>query len=126
MRLVPVRESHLPELVALYQRCADFIRLGTEKEIDAAMVQADLEISRCEGGRFLGIFSPDGRLIGVLDVAYNGYEGADDLAFIILLMIDPDWRGRGVGAEVVRLAEDEVRARPLGLAGSCVSRESFP
>lgn len=108
----PVGAEHMAELVALYQRCADFIRLGTAKPIDAAMVQIDLDISHHDNGRFEGIFTPDGSLIGVLDVAYDGYGGEQDLAFLILLMIDPAWRGRGIGAELVRQAEVEVWANP--------------
>lgn len=108
----PVHEGHLDDLVALYQRCADFIRLGTDKPIDAAMVQADLDISYHEGGRFASIYAADGRLIGVVDTALDGYEGEPDLAFLILLMIDPAHRGKGIGAEVVRRVAAEVWANP--------------
>ncbi|MFZ5827612.1 MAG: GNAT family N-acetyltransferase [Bacillota bacterium] len=108
----PVNEAEIDDLVALYQRCADFIRLGTDKLIDAKMVQADLDISGREGGRFEGIYTANGQLIGVLDVALDGYEGEPDLAFLILLMIDPAYRGQGLGAQVVRRVEIEVWANP--------------
>lgn len=112
MRRHPVGEAHLSELVALYRRCEEFIRLGTDKPIDAAMVQIDLDISRREGGRFEGIYSDAGELIGVLDVAYDGYEGEADLAFLIFLLIDPAWRGQGLGRLMVQEAEADVWANP--------------
>lgn len=105
-----VGEPELAELVALYEQCAEFIRLGSAAPIDAGMVRADLALSVHEGGAFHGIYLPDGALAGVVDYAAGGYMGQADAAFIILLMIGAPWRGRGLGAGVVSLVERQVWA----------------
>lgn len=118
--LRPVGEAQLDELVILYQGCADFLRLASAAPVDAAMVLADLELSRSEGGRFHGIYVGD-RLVGVADYTGPGYEGKPDYAFLLLLMLERSWRGQGLGAAVVRQIEARIWADPrVRVLGSAV------
>lgn len=110
--LRPVGEVDLPELVALYEQCADFLRLSYEGPIDAAYVAGDLALSRAEGGCFQGIYLPDGTLAGVLDHVPNNYQGNSGMAFLLLLLIAGPLRGQGLGAAVVRQVIAQARQDP--------------
>ena len=106
--LKPIAEQDRPALLTLYRQCEDFIRLGSIAPIDDAMVQTDLDISQRSRGIFLGIWLPDGVLAGVADYIPAGFEGMAECAFIELLMIGRPWRGRGLGAAVLKWIEQRV------------------
>ena len=106
--LRPVTEQDRAALVTLYEQCEDFIRLGSAAPIDDAMVQTDLDISQRNRGIFLCIWLPDSTLAGVADYIPAGFEGMAHCAFIELLMIGRPWRGRGMGAAVLKEIEQRV------------------
>jgi ribosomal protein S18 acetylase RimI-like enzyme len=110
--LLPVDETQLEPLLALYRQCEDFLALGPQPHASAAMVEQDLRLSHDAGGVFRGIYDAEGRLTGVLDVIPAGFEGDPAVAFIELLMIGSPYRGRGLGEAVLAVAESEIRANP--------------
>lgn len=73
------------------------------------MVAGDLALSQKQGGVFYGVFDPAGLMIGVVDVVPRLYEGDPALAFLELLMIAQPYRSRGLGAEIVRAVEADIR-----------------
>jgi len=73
------------------------------------MVLKDLEISKEEGGIFCGIYTMDGRMIGIVDYVPNNFQGDASAAYLSLLMIDSSRRSQGVGKAVVQAVENELR-----------------
>jgi ribosomal protein S18 acetylase RimI-like enzyme len=108
----PLGEESIPDLLALYRQCEDFLALGPETTASESMIRRDLVTTQPEGGTFCGIFLPDGTLAGVLDVIPGGFEGQPAQAFIELLMIARPYRGRGLGQAVVRALVEALRAGP--------------
>lgn len=104
----PVREVDLPGILAVYRQSQDFLALGPDPVASAEMVRQDIEISRCEGGCFCGIFLNDGSSIGVVDFVTDNFEGCTHQAFISLLMIAAPHRRRGLGKQVIRQIETEI------------------
>lgn len=97
--LIPLDESHLDELLALYRQCEDFLALGPRPHASPEMVLEDLALSRQNGGEYSGVYV-DGQLAGVLDVIGAGYQGEAHTAYLELLMLAAAHRGRGLGAEL--------------------------
>jgi GNAT superfamily N-acetyltransferase len=58
---------------------------------------------------YFGAFAPDGEWIGFVKVAWDG----DCHAFLLEPTVHPAWRRRGIGRELVRLAEEAARQRGL-------------
>lgn len=112
LELRPVSPTDLPDLVELYRRCEAFLRLATDQPIDAAYVQADLDLSLEEGCAFHTIWV-EGALAGVADWSEGGYRGRPAYGFINFLMIDPQWRGKGLGRAVVAAIEERVWRNPV-------------
>ena len=104
----PVVENELASVLEVYRQCEDFLALGPEPQASMKMVLRDIEISKEGGGIFCGIYDFEGEMIGVIDFVPSGFEGNPHHAFISLLMIALPFRTMGLGAEVVRLVEDEI------------------
>jgi ribosomal protein S18 acetylase RimI-like enzyme len=104
----PVQGEDLPGILAVYRQSQDFLALGPDPVASDEMVRQDIEISRCEGGCFCGIFLNDRSSIGVVDFIPNNFEGCTQQAFISLLMIAAPYRRRGLGKQVVRQIETEI------------------
>jgi ribosomal protein S18 acetylase RimI-like enzyme len=89
-------------------KCADYVLLvdGHPPSPDGAReILEDLPPGKTREDKIaLGAWAEDGRLICVLD-AVRGYPGASDW-WIGLLLIDPAYRGQGLGEKVCRLFED--------------------
>ena len=97
-RLTP---ASLPQVDVLYTRCAAFFAL-VDDPLATGNGAADLLSDRppdfpLEDKYALGVFQDDA-LLGVIDFLV-GYP-KPDTAFVGLLLIDPDARGRGLGAQV--------------------------
>ena len=108
----PTREDDRGLLLEVYQACEDFLALGPQPRATMEMVEADIRLSRQEGGIYCGIFyGPVGqqKMIGVLDYVPGSWEGCPDQAFIELLMIIPSFRSQGIGEQVVRWLERKVQ-----------------
>ncbi len=102
-RFRPLSEADLPELLALYRQCEDFLALGPAATASEQMVLADVALTRPQGGVYGGIYIQQGDdwvLAGVLDVIpdYGGEAGCAELE---LLMLGAPFRGQGLGAAVV-------------------------
>ncbi|NLX10867.1 MAG: GNAT family N-acetyltransferase [Chloroflexi bacterium] len=110
--LRPMTDDDLPALLDVYRQCEDFLALGPNPHASRAMIEDDWRLSREQHGDFNVILAPDGRMIGVLDVVFGGYQGQAERAYIELLMIAVPYRAKGLGTDVVRAIEAEIIRRP--------------
>ncbi len=101
----------LPELVALYGKCEDFLALGPASEASEQLVLADLAQSHSDSGCFTGIFVRE-KLVGVVDYQRSGHEGEPGTGYISLIMIAKDMRGSGLGRSVVHEIENRILSTP--------------
>jgi ribosomal protein S18 acetylase RimI-like enzyme len=106
----PVRDDELEAMVEVYRQCEDFLALTPQPNASPEMVRSDLNISKANGGLFCGIYAPDGKMVGVLDVILKGFEGNPHHAFIELLMIARAHRSGGLGSAVVDVIERQIMA----------------
>jgi ribosomal protein S18 acetylase RimI-like enzyme len=95
------------DILSVYRRCEDFLALGPEPRASMHMVLEDLRHSREENGVFCGIYA-GGEMAGVVDFVPDNYEGEPGTAFLSLLMIASEHRGRGLGRKVVKSVEAEI------------------
>lgn len=107
--LLPVNESHLPQLLQLYRQCEDFLSLGPNPHASVEMVLTDLALSHQQGGIFYGIFQGK-NLVGVLDLIGSGFQGEVSRAYLELFMIAPPFRGRGLGKHILAMVENQLRS----------------
>ena len=104
-----ITQDDLDAVLAVYRQCEDFLALGPVSTASMEMVLKDIEISKQEGGVFCGIYTPDGKMVGIADYVPNNWEGDPQAAFLSLLMIAAPFRGQGIGAAVVEAVENEIR-----------------
>jgi ribosomal protein S18 acetylase RimI-like enzyme len=105
----PVTQDNLDAVLEVYHQCEDFLALGPVATASMEMVLKDIEISNNEGGTFCGIFTADGKMIGVVDYVLNNYQGNPQTAFLSLLMIASPFRDQGIGKAVVDTVENEIK-----------------
>ena len=67
----PIIEKDLEEVLEVYRQSEDFLALGPEPRASMAMVLQDIEVSRHENGVFSGVYTSDGKMIGV-DISQTG------------------------------------------------------
>lgn len=108
----PITHDDLDAVLEVYQHCEDFLSLGPVATASIEMVLKDIELSKEEGGIFCGIYTADGKMIGVVDYVPNNYQGDPQAAYLELLMIDPSFRGQGIGEAVFDGVENEIRKDP--------------
>ena len=102
--------ADLAGVLAVYRQCEDFLSLGPVAQASPEMVQADLALSREEGGSFHAIEdTQNGEMVGIVDYVLSGFEGDPELAFLGLLMIAAPRRGKGLGEAVTRAVEADIR-----------------
>lgn len=104
-----IRKDDLEAILDVYQQCEDFLALGPVSTASMEMVLKDIEISQREGGVFCGIFTANGKMIGVVDYIPSNYKGDPHIAFLSLLMIADSFRKQGIGKAVVEVIENEIR-----------------
>ncbi len=73
------------------------------------MVQQEFEMSQREGGRFYGIYTSEGTMIGVIDFNPANFEGNPQHAFLSLLMIAAPYRQYGLGKQIVKWIQAEIK-----------------
>ena len=73
------------------------------------MVLKDIEISKAGGGVFCGIYTDNGKMIGVIDYVPSDYCRAHDMAYLELLMIAASYRKQGIGKAVVEAVENDIK-----------------
>lgn len=105
----PVMQGDLEATLHVYRHCEDFLALGPIAMASMEMVLKDLEVSKEEGGIFCGIYTEEGKMIGLVDYVPSNFDGNSHAAFLSLIMIDPSFRGRGVGKAIVEAVENEIR-----------------
>jgi ribosomal protein S18 acetylase RimI-like enzyme len=103
----PIDESEREAVLEVYHQCADFLALNPQPQPSLEMVERDMQFSRDQGGTFSGIYSPDGKLLGVLNFV-QGFDGKPEQALLELLMIAAPARGHGLGSEVVKALESAL------------------
>jgi ribosomal protein S18 acetylase RimI-like enzyme len=110
--LPPYRVSYLehrdvPLLQELYERCSDYHEL--EEGVPTLPGAAEHLLAALPPGKspadkhVLGLHSPQGELLGVLDLIRD-YPDAGEW-WVGLLMLDPRARGGGVGTRLLRATE---------------------
>jgi ribosomal protein S18 acetylase RimI-like enzyme len=104
-----ITEDDLDAVLDVYIQCEDFLALGPVPTASLEMVLKDIEISQNEAGLFCGIYTADGKMIGVIDYVPGNYRGDPRTAFLELLMIAAPFRTQGIGAAVVKAIEQEIR-----------------
>ena len=104
-----ITQDDLDAVLDVYQQCEDFLALGPVPTASMEMVLKDIEISQRGGGVFCGIYTTDGKMIGVVDYVPSSYEGDPQTAFLSLLMIASSFRKQGIGKAVVEAIENEIR-----------------
>jgi len=109
LEIRPVSQDDLDAILEVYQQCEDFLALGPIATASTEMVLKDIEISKNEGGIFCGIYTPGGKMTGVVDYVPNNYQGNPQTAFLSLLMIATPFRNQGIGKAVVDAVENEIK-----------------
>jgi ribosomal protein S18 acetylase RimI-like enzyme len=109
LEIHPIAQDDLDAVLDVYKQCEDFLALGPRPTASMEMVLEDIEISKAEGGVFCGIYTTDGKMIGIVDYVPGNYRGERHTAFLELLMIAASFRKQGIGKAVVKAVEDEIR-----------------
>jgi ribosomal protein S18 acetylase RimI-like enzyme len=107
-----ITQEDLDAILDVYRQCEDFLALGPISTASMDMVLKDIEISQGEGGVFCGIYTSDGKMIGVVDYVPSNFEGNPQIAFLSLLMIAESFRKQGIGRAIVEAVENEIRKDP--------------
>jgi GNAT superfamily N-acetyltransferase len=119
-QLARLTDADRPAAQALLVRCSDYYQLveghsAPENAVDE--LYTDVAPGKTLDDKLLlGVWTTAGVLVGVLD-AMRDYPAAGEW-FIGLMLIDPPWRGQGVGAQVYRAFAAWAKgggARVLGL-----------
>jgi ribosomal protein S18 acetylase RimI-like enzyme len=108
LEIRPAAQNDFDAVLEVYRQCEDFLALGPVATASMEMVLKDIEISKSEGGIFCGIFSADGKMIGVVDYVPRDYQGNPRAAFLSLLMIASPFRNQGIGKAVLDAIENEI------------------
>lgn len=107
--LRPIQNADLPEVLAVYTQCEDFLAAGPNPVASMEMVQADRALSDPQGGCYCGIFLPDDALVGILDIIPAGWQADPQCAYLELLMIAAPWRKKQLGTRVTCALENLLR-----------------
>lgn len=112
MYIQAIDPHDLAHVLEVYEQCEDFLALGPQPRASMAMVCADYELSRRNGGAFCGVYDTSEQLLGIVDYIPSGFEGQPDAAFIELLMIAAPFRNKGLGKTVVATIEQIICKNP--------------
>ncbi len=109
-RLVPLAEIHAPQLQSLCEACREFYRETTgvppgPSEIENLL--ADVPPHGDRRQKRLWVIFHQATLIGIADCTFGHPEQGD--FWIGLLLLHPDWRGQGLGSDIVRALMDYAR-----------------
>lgn len=104
-----ISQTELDAVLEVYRQCEDFLALGPVSTASMEMVVKDFETSKHASGVFSGIYTADGKMIGVIDYIPDNFEGDPHLADLSLLMIAAPFRKHGIGKAVVEAIEAEIK-----------------
>ncbi|GCE08791.1 GNAT family N-acetyltransferase [Dictyobacter aurantiacus] len=86
----------------LYERCADYVELVTghkPESVAAQRIFTEIPTGKTYNDKLLiGIFTPDNKLIGIID-AIRDYPTTQEW-YLNLLLLDPQERHRGLGEKI--------------------------
>ncbi|WP_210527034.1 GNAT family N-acetyltransferase [Rubellimicrobium arenae] len=106
------RTTDAEAVLDLYRRATDFLLLESGRVPDAALVEEYFAEAPPDGDPAtslkLGLFQGP-QLLGLADLAF-GYPTARD-AYLGLMLLAQDARGRGLGREFLRHTEEAARQR---------------
>lgn len=108
-QIYPIAQDDLDAVLDVYEQCEDFLTLCGQPAASMEMVSQDIALSKSGGGVFCGIYTAHGRMVGVIDYIPCGYCGAQDTAYLELLMIAAPYRNQGIGKAVVEAIENEIQ-----------------
>lgn len=111
-KITPVTQDNLAAVLQVYQQCEDFLALGPVATASMEMVLQDIELSKNEDGTFCGIYTADGKMIGVVDYVSRNYQGEPQAAYLSLLMIAAPYRNQGSGKRLLmqwKMRSDKTR-----------------
>jgi GNAT superfamily N-acetyltransferase len=108
LEIHPISQDDLDAVLDVYKQCEDFLALGPVPTASMQMVMKDIGNSHAEGGIFCGIYTADGKMIGVIDYVPGNYKGDPAAAFLELLMVAAPFRKHGLGKAVVEAFEQEL------------------
>lgn len=96
------RERHLGAVATIYERAADYLGLesGLRPDSAADAFFDDRPPAGSDAPFKFGVSGDDGALVAIGDLAY-GYPDPDD-AYLGLLLLVPEVRGRGLGETIFR------------------------
>jgi RimJ/RimL family protein N-acetyltransferase len=110
IRSLDATSEELAAVLRVYQQCEDFLALGPVSQASLEMVQTDLHHSQQDGGVFCGVYDrTNGEMLGVVDFVLSGWQGDPVQSYISLLMIALPYRGKGIGACIVKAVEQHIR-----------------
>jgi hypothetical protein len=88
----PISPDELDAVLNVYRQCEDFLALGPVPTASMEMVLKDIEISKGYGGLFCGIYTSEGKMIGIIDYVPSNFEGDPYASCLSLLMIAAPFR----------------------------------
>jgi len=109
LEIHPIAQDDLDAVLDVYKQCEDFLALGPVPTASMEMVLKDIKISKADGGVFCGIYTANGKMIGIINYVPSNYRGEHHTAFLELLLIAASFRKQGIGKAVVEAVENEIR-----------------
>ena len=96
----PIEDGDISEVIALWQRCG-----STRAWNNPA---ADIALARKEANATVLLGRSDATLAASVLVGHDGHRG-----WVYYVTVDPDHRSKGYGEQIMRAAEDWLRARGI-------------
>ena len=96
----PIEDGDISEVIALWQRCG-----STRAWNNPA---ADIALARKEANATVLLGRSDATLAASVLVGHDGHRG-----WVYYVTVDPDHRSKGYGGQIMRAAEDWLRARGI-------------
>ena len=95
-----IEDSDIPEVIRLWERC------GSPRAWNDPA--ADIALARKESNSNILLGRREGALMASVLVGHDGHRG-----WVYYVSVDPDHRFKGYGRDIMRAAEDWLRARGI-------------
>jgi len=109
IKLIPMEERYFSGVFEVYRQCEDFLSLGPQPVASMEMVLKDIQASLTKNGVYYGIFLDESEMIGILDLIPREVENIVEAVYIELFMITPQHRQRGIGTQILRVIEANIK-----------------
>jgi ribosomal protein S18 acetylase RimI-like enzyme len=100
LTITAIEDSDIAEVIALWQRC------GLTREWNDPA--ADIALARKENNATVLLGRAGGVVVASVLVGHDGHRG-----WVYYVTADPDYRFKGYGRDIMRAAEDWLRARGI-------------